>query len=160
MKESKSFFAEEMDERPPTPERKLWMAVIDRALKDYCLFFDQLQLSNQKEMLNIFDKSRQTGSKFNIKAIREFERLNWFLFCPSAEEFNLTFLSEQFFEDYEGVADTIRKVAKRQFKKNMNDAEALGLFPVIREQISLATAADTWIPAESYVLLRQKRYRN
>jgi len=27
---------------PETAERNLWFAVIERALKDYCFFFDQL----------------------------------------------------------------------------------------------------------------------
>jgi hypothetical protein len=51
-------------------------------------------------------------------------------------------------------------MAIAQFKKNFDEATKLGLFEELRAYVSQFTAVDTWTPAEDYVPLRQKRYRN
>jgi len=146
------------DEPIQTPERKLWMAVIERAMKDYCFFFDKLAAMHKAPGYSPYYKT--TTSSFNKRAIKELNRLRWFIFDKQAEEFNLTFLTEQFYEDSDGAAEHIRKVAKEQFKKNMDDAKTNKLFPEVREHISRFSSVDSWTAADEYVPLRLKRYTN
>lgn len=143
-----------------TPERNLWMAVIERAMKDFCFFFDKLNGSGKGQILN-YNPHHQYGTQsFNTRVIKELNRLRWFLFSNEMEPFNLAFLIDQFYDDSDGILLEIRKVAKNQFKKNFDEAAQLGLFPGVRQYVTQVTAIDTWTSADEYVPLRQKRYRN
>lgn len=155
------FFDNPYDEESiQTPERNLWMAVIERALKDFCFFFDKLMATGKGQILN-YNPYQQYGTKsFNVRVIKELNRLRWFLFSDEIEPFNLAFLIEQFYDNSDEILIEIRKVAKTQFKRNFEEAAKLGLFPGIRDYITQVTAIDTWTSADEYVPLRQKRYRN
>jgi hypothetical protein len=83
------------------PERILWLAVIERAIMDYC--FPALSLQK--------------------KDVRD---LDWFLFSPVAQEFNVTYICSYLF-DNEDAAKMIRKrvaalknssLAKDKFEKS------------------------------------------
>jgi hypothetical protein len=142
-----------------TPERNLWMAVVERALKDYCFFFDKLHSSSNGRMMTYRISANDNPSVMFTRTIKELNRLRWFLFCETPEPFNLIYLTELFYEDGAGMAANIREMASRQFRKNMLEAEQMNIFVDVREHISKFTSADKWSPAEEYVQLRHKRYK-
>lgn len=110
------------------PERELWFAVIERAVKDYAAFFDKA-LDAKKGLLGSYHFiAPRKSDNFCLKAIYELERLRWFLFSNEKEEFNLAFLAEQLYDDGSGVVTQIREEAKRLFLfglENSKDRESL-----------------------------------
>jgi hypothetical protein len=66
-----------------TPERALWLAVIERAMLDYCL---PTQSLSRKDVWD----------------------LTWFFFCEDQEQYNLSYICHQLF-DYPDAAEKIRK---------------------------------------------------
>jgi hypothetical protein len=142
-----------------TPERNLWFAVIERALKDYCFFFDKL-LSNGSGQLVRYDvMPLDDRNNFQIKAIYEFNRLRWFLFEKEPAHFNLTYLADQLYEDGSGAASSIRKEASKQFKLHFDHAEERGRFMGLIHYIKENTNVTRTESAEKESSLRYKRHR-
>lgn len=142
-----------------TPERNLWFAVIERALKDYCFFFDKLRSTNQGNLIHYESLSPNSRLDFNLRAIGEFNRLQWFFFDKEIQPFNLEYLSEQLYEDSAGNAGRIRKEAKEQFKRNFLQAEEAGRFVAITSYIRENTQIDKIVAADADSHLRYKRFR-
>jgi hypothetical protein len=142
-----------------TPERNLWFAVIERALKDYCFFFDKLGSSGTGNLIpyEIFDSDRK--NQFNIKAIYEFNRLRWFIFTKEPEPFNLEYLAEQLYDDGPGAASSIRKEAKEQFKLHFDQADKKGRFQAVLHYIKENTNVERSVSATQISRLRYKRHR-
>jgi hypothetical protein len=142
-----------------TPERNLWFAVIERALKDYCFFFDRLCNTGNGSLVvyeRLTDKHRQS---FNLQAIAELNRLRWFLFLKDSAQFNLTYLADQLYDDGEGAASSIRKAAKEQFKRHFIETELAGKFDAICAYVRDTIAIDRIESAPIESALRYKRYR-
>lgn len=97
------------------PERELWFAVIERAIKDYSSFFEKTLTTSKGTLGNYHFIAPRKSDNFCLKAIYELERLRWFIFSTEKEEFNLEYLAEQLYEDGRGVIAKIRKEAHRQF---------------------------------------------
>lgn len=148
------------DEEPicyETPERNLWFAVIERALKDYCFFFDRL-LNTGNGQLVTYDKV-SVNTNFHIKAIYEFNRLRWFIFDKEPAEFNLAYLADQLYDDGPGAASSIRKEASKQFKRHFDEAEERGRFMAVIHYIKENTNISNLQAADKESSLRNKRYR-
>ena len=142
-----------------TPERNLWFAVIERALKDYCFFFDKLKNKNQGNFIHYESLSHNSRLDFNIRAIGEFNRLQWFFFDRNAQPFNLEYLNEQLYEDGYGNADRIRKEAKEQFKRNFLQAEENNRFVAVTSYIRENTNIESTVAANVDSNLQHKRFR-
>jgi hypothetical protein len=141
-----------------SPERNLWFAVIERALKDYCFFFDKLMNTNGSRLIIYTDKDEDYQNVFTIKAIAELSRLRWFLFSREPEQFNLEYLAEQLYENGSGVAADIRKEASRQFKRHLEYAESLGRFQGVLYYIKESTGAYSHTAAAKTSRLKKKRH--
>ncbi len=151
--------AEDYHEAPETPERNLWFAVLERALKDYCFFFDKLVNTGNGHIIAYERMNDSMRQSFNLQAIAELNRLRWFIFDKEPQPFNLEYLAEQLYEDGEGAAQAIRKEAIKQFKRHFIEAETAGKFPVITAYIRSNIAVDKMQAAETESSLRFKRYR-
>ena len=142
-----------------SPERNLWFAVIEKAIKDYCFFFDLYferglaQLSCREE---ITPTSLQT---FNIKAVAELNRLRWFLFEKIPEEFNLQYLAIHLYEDGEGMADKLRAEIAQQFALHLKQVEEKNQFSYVLSYIKNNTKAHMALPSNDNSKLKKKRYR-
>lgn len=126
------------DEDPPsdeTPERNLWFAVIDRALKDYCFFFDKLLSTGSGKLIDSEKLAGKYNSAFTIKAITEFNKLKWFLFERTPKQFNLEYLSEQLYENPESMASHIRSEAEKRFREHLAEAERRNQFVALLRYI-------------------------
>lgn len=150
------------DEEPishETPERNLWFAVIERALKDYCFFFDKLLNTGTGHLIQYDSLTADNKNNFQIKAIYEYNRLRWFLFDREPAQFNLTYLADQLYEDGDGAASSIRKEALQQFKRHFNQAEERGQFMAIIHYIKENTNIMRLEAATKESSLRNKRHR-
>lgn len=115
-----------------TPEQTLWFAVIERAIKDYCNFFEKTKTTQEGNVGNYHFITPRKTDNFCLKAIFELERLRWFLFSKEKEEFNLEYLAEQLYEDGHGSAWKIRKEVHNKFVTCLNNAKDLeSLSPLI-----------------------------
>jgi len=142
-----------------TPERNLWFAVIERALKDYCFFFDKLLSNGSGQLVRYDNLSANSKNEFQIKAIYEFNRLRWFIFDKEPAHFNLTYLADQLYEDGDGAASSIRKEASKQFKLHFNQAEERGQFMGLMHYIKENTNVMRVEAATKESSLRNKRHR-
>lgn len=142
-----------------TPERNLWFAVIERALKDYCFFFNKLSSTGYGHLLNCESRSPMFPNDFNLKAIAEFNRLRWFLFEKEPHPFNLAYLTEQLYEDGDSAASCIRKQAVKQFKLHFITTEELGRFEAITSYIRQNIRISQSDAAEKESALRYKKFR-
>ena len=154
------FVMEEQGEFPTTPERELWLAVIERALKDYCFFFDKLLNTGNGQVIRYEQLKTAQRNVFNIKAIAEFNRLCWFLFEKASQPFNLQFLCDHLYDDSQGMTDYIRKQATQQFKLHFLQQEKKEQFVAILAFIKETTNVDEVHPASFVSSLKYKRYRN
>lgn len=149
-------------EEPPsneTPERNLWFAVIERALKDYCFFFNKLSNTGQGQLINCESRSPTFNNDFNLKAINEFNRLRWFLFEKEPLAFNLTYLTEQLYDDGDSAASCIRKQAIMQFKLHFLTIEEAGRFVAITSYVRQKIRIEPSQAAEKESTLRYKKFR-
>lgn len=141
------------------PERTLWLAVIERALKDYCFFFDRLEgLPHISIKRTFHEKVIDRKNVMYRKTIGELARLRWFLFEPQPVAFNLSYLIRELYED-DSLADEMRKQAKEQFKLQLDKVRAQGRFALIVKYVEENTNADKATPAAEESKLRYKRYR-
>jgi hypothetical protein len=142
-----------------SPERTLWLAVIERALKDYCFFFDRLQRYENCNNFRDIDRFQYNPkSRTHGNAVAEFERLRWFLFDLESTEFNLTYLSLVLY-DGDGFAYQIRQAANKYFKRHLDQTKEKGIFPHIIAYIVENSPADNASAASEESPLRFKRYR-
>ena len=141
------------------PERNLWLAVIERALKDYCFFFDKLCNSGSGQLVD-YNKLTYTGQyDFNLKAIGQFNRLRWFIYSKECKPFNLTYLANELYEDGDGIAGLIRSEASKQFRLHLQEFEEKNQFVAITHYIKENTTAADSEAAAKESTLRHKRYR-
>lgn len=142
-----------------TPERNLWFAVIERALKDYCFFFDRLLTTGTGNLIVYEGMDQEKRQTFNLKAIAELNRLRWFIFERELLEFNLQYLGEQLYEDGGSAVECIRAEAARQFKLHFITVEKTNRFPMICNYIRDTINVDKMQTATVESKLRYKRYR-
>lgn len=158
---SKRLYSNEETERLITesPERTLWLAVIERAMKDYCFFFDRLQrYENCNNFRDIDRFQHNPKSKSHGNAVAEFERLRWFIYDLQPIEFNLAYLSLVLYDD-EGFACQVRQAADAYFKRHLDETKAKGIFPYIVKHMVETSNVDAAVPAAKDSPLKFKRYR-
>lgn len=156
---TKSYKSDEEEAQLDIPERHLWMAVIERALKDYCFFFDKLCNTGSGQLVDFHRLSNIGQNDFNLKAIGQFNRLRWFIYSKEARPFNLTYLANELYEDGDGTAGLIRKEASKQFRLHLKEIEDKNQFVAIVSYIKTNTNAANSEAAEKESKLRHKRYR-
>lgn len=121
----------------PQPERFLWLAVVERALKDYCYFFDRLVGADQGDAI-LRNSKKYKGCKIGYnyrKVLREYDRLNWFIFQRLPEPFNLEYICQQLYEDGAGMAQSFRDEAKRSFNAHVIESQADTKFSLIMDYV-------------------------
>lgn len=114
-----------------SPERMLWLAVVERALKDYCFFFDRLTGADQGHRVmqsTISFKGSKRGYNLH-KARAEYQRLAWFMFDESQTPFNLEYICTQLYDDGNGVAQSFRAEAMKLLNRHITDSMAEFHFP-------------------------------
>lgn len=147
-------------EQASSPERTLWLAVIERALKDYCFFFDTVLRNNATADIEI-SPSALSNPKSAIyrKRIGEFRRLRWFLFNTDAQPFNLEYLIDILYEPDQDMLSKIRMRAAKMFKRHLDETREANRFPLLIKYIDENTGANKAKPDLYECPLRWKRYR-
>lgn len=125
------------------PEKNLWLAVIDRAVKDYCGFFDKLFLVGFKYGKFINAISRVESNLSIIQTMHELNRLRWFLFEEKPEPFNMQYIVECLYDDSSGMLSSMRKEITKKFNEHVDAIERLGTFPRLVHYIKNETTALT-----------------
>lgn len=137
-----------------SPEKQLWLAVVDRALKDYCFFFDKLFTYKLKDL----GANQVETNLAYYKTIQELHTLRWFLFSTKPQQFNMQYILENLYDDYDGIGKTIRSKAKQHFKAHVEEIQSKGRFPrLIKYILSETNALDPNIPAVE-VMYKDRRF--
>lgn len=151
--------ADHIDKNNETPERNLWIAVIERALKDYCFFFDRLVTTGNGQLIVYTNLDEVKRQNFNLQAIAELNRLRGWIFTRKPEPYNLQWLSDQLFDTSDSAADAIRREALKQFKLHFLQVEERNEFGFITHYIRNNVNIDGMPTAVQQSSLRFKRYR-
>lgn len=149
------FLEDDFASFPETPERNLWLAVIERAFKDYCFFFDKLEARHNHAFL----QKKTVGDYMKKKCIAEITRLRWFIFEKSQMPFNLQYLVTELYEDSDNVLSALRKSAREQFARHVSEKLEHPIFKPIIDHIVMHTDALHHQAATVESTLRYKRYR-
>jgi hypothetical protein len=142
-----------------TPERDLWMAVIERALKDYCFFFEKVLQTGNGHLIRYEGLSEHDARDFSMRCIAELSRLRWFLFDATPTPFNLEYLSNELYDDNGGMAQCIRKEAQKQFNLHVQSQQIAGRFPDVIKYVTENWQRDFSDAASKRSKLSYKRYR-
>jgi len=142
-------------EQPESAERNLWLAVIERALKDYCFFFDRIQ----EKGTSYLTKGCKGKVSSRNKCLHEISRLRWFLYGTPADTFNLEYLITEMYEDSDNVLESIRSHATSQFKRHILEQEGKGKFEALVSELGGFVPECSVAPAATESTLRQRRNR-
>lgn len=142
-----------------TPERDLWMAVIERALKDYCFFFEKVLQTGNGHLIRYEAMTEFESKDFAMRCIAELSRLRWFLFDATPIPFNLEYLSCELYDDDGGMAQCIRKEAQRQFNLHVQAQQEAGRFIDVIKYVQENWQRDFSDAASKRSKLSYKRYR-
>ena len=116
------------------PERTLWLAVVERALKDYCQFFTawerKLNVQNYTKKQRMW---KEDDPEFKRQALLEFKKLHEFIFDITPRPNNVEYIAEMLYDTK--IVDNFRQVAREQFLAHINEMEASGKFVDIIAQI-------------------------
>ena len=137
------------------PERTLWLAVIEKAIKDYCFFFDKLSGGPSDSLIGHYKMS----SRMYRKCVIELNRLHWFLFTKECTPWNLQYLVTILYENPDDVLACIRTAAREQFARHLAETELKNTYPQLILYIKNNTTAATHKSAPTESKLRYKRYR-
>lgn len=149
---------EQSDHDYVMPEKKLWLAVIDRAIKDYCWFFDKVCSSNNCNSLIGYKEEHHINAP---RILAELNRLQSFLFAEEPEEFNLSYLSEHLFDDPEGMSEYIRNQCRKLFLGHLRRVKEQGIYPhLIDFVINHVGKAEVLMSVPEYVMSHQRRSRS
>lgn len=142
-------------EQPESAERNLWLAVIERALKDYCFFFDRIQ----EKGTDYLTKGCKGKKSSRNKCLHEISRLRWFLYGIPAEPFNLEYLITELYDDSDNVLQSIRSHATSQFKRHILEQQDKGKFDALVSEMYGFVPECPIAPAATESTLRQRRNR-
>jgi hypothetical protein len=100
-----------------TGEYLLWVAIVDRAIWDFCTFADWYcqRLSHEYGR-----KRKQVSNTAEVAMLREYNVLSWFLFSERSEEFNLQWIAEHVFKCGDSICGDIRKRCEAGHKANLD----------------------------------------
>ena len=142
-------------EQPESAERNLWLAVIERALNDYCFFFDRIQ----EKGTDYLTKGCKGKKSSRNKCLHEISRLRWFLYGIPAEPFNLEYLITELYDDSDNVLQSIRSHATSQFKRHILEQQDKGKFDALVSEMYGFVPECSVAPAATESTLRQRRNR-
>lgn len=118
-----------------TPEYLLWVAVVDRAISDFCAFAEWYR----HRVAHAASKTKKRASTSEIAIIRELSVLEWFLFDRQPRECNLQWIAENVFNCGTGICDDIRQRCLQGHKANLDrhagDPQFARLFALYEERI-------------------------
>lgn len=99
------------------PEYLLWVAIVDRAIYDFCTFADWYcqRLSHEYGR-----KRKHVSNTAEIAMLRELSILEWFLFDTVPQPYNLQWIAEQVFNCGDSVCDKIRAKCEAGHKANID----------------------------------------
>lgn len=100
-----------------TPEYLLWVAVVDRAIYDFCTFAEWY---NARVTHTAFKKPKKRSNTPEISMMRELSALQWFIFDPMPREYNLQWIAENVFSCGAGICDEIRRRCIKGHKANLD----------------------------------------
>lgn len=100
-----------------TPEYLLWVAVVDRAIWDFCTFADWYCQRLTHEYCR---KRKRVSNTPEVAMIREYNSLLWFLFDTRPQEFNLQWISEHVFSCGPGLCEGVRRRCVAGHKANLD----------------------------------------
>ena len=141
------------------PEKNLWLAVVDRAVKDYCGFFDKLFMVgfSHGKFLNVVGRIESNLSI--IQTMYELNRLRWFLFEENPEPFNMQYIMESLYDNHEGMLSCMRKEITKKFNDHVDAVERLGKFPRLIHYIKNDTTALTEGSLRREQAVKRKKYQ-
>jgi hypothetical protein len=156
--------------RPPTyeygesyldaesPEQAFWRAVIDRAVKDYCFFFDMMEAyknhrppSEHKELVGY------KRDRLYLRSVSEFKVLRWFLFSDEMEQYNMKYIFHNFFNS-PGGEDAIRRYAAKHFQEHMKKMRAQDRYKAVLDYLN-ANIHETVDDSIQCTLMRSHKFR-
>lgn len=123
------------------PERTLWLAVISRAMRDYCFFFDRLSSEDYSPPYTA-KGSRKSYTTLYHKAIAEFSRLRFWFNNPNPHPFNLVYIGHMLYEDGDGFAECIRKQAHAFLAAHLEEVEKENKYPELLKHFRQFIASD------------------
>ena len=141
------------------PEKNLWLAVVDRAVKDYCGFFDKLFMVgfSHGKFLNVVGRIESNLSI--IQTMYELNRLRWFLFEENPEPFNMQYIMESLYDNHEGMLSCMRNEITKKFNDHVDAVERLGKFPRLIHYIKNDTTALTEGSLRREQAVKRKKYQ-
>jgi hypothetical protein len=107
------------------PEKRLWLAVIDRAIKDYVGFFYKISGNNSNNSILGY-KCDNTMSV--PRCLAELTRLEDFFFCEEPKEFNLVYLADFLFDEPDGMVSSIQKCVTKDFQTHCETMKQQGKY--------------------------------
>jgi hypothetical protein len=127
------------EEQKLSPEKALWLAVIERGIRDYCFYFEWIQ--QHRMNCDIAQHERFYGNHRNafvLKTIGEYNRLCWFMFSEDSTPYNLSYIFEMLDGD-DDMLENIRLLSKKQFKLHLDKIQEANMFPRVIEHILQTT---------------------
>jgi hypothetical protein len=118
-----------------TPEKALWLAVIERGMRDYCFYFEWIQ---QHRMSHDAGQQERLYSphrtNYAIKSISEYNKLRWFVFSDKPREYNMIYIFEMI-DGSDALLAEMRRLCKAQFKLHLDKVKEAGMFPFIVQHV-------------------------
>lgn len=142
-----------------SPEYLLWIAVVDRAIYDFCTFADWYCQRLTREYGR---RRKHISNTAEIAMLRELSILECFLFNPVPEPYNLQWIGEHVFSCGAGVCDNIRARCEAGHKANLDVyATSDKLDPLIKlyEQRKKRKVTPTSVEDIDITLLARPRLR-
>ncbi len=130
-------------------EHQLWVAVLDRAIMDYTMFFDY-----------VVTRMRNTNCNSRIRRnvrngmMRELDSLRWFFFDENILPYNLTWIADHCFDGDCDFLDKVRKRVQEKHYSNLMQYERLPEFELLIQQYKELGYATKIIKVEAHKKLR------
>lgn len=110
------------DDPRHAPERTLWVAVVERAMRDYCWYLSSSDLMRGFSWGMGRKHFPQPGQPEYQKLLRNYRHLRWFLFEKKAIPYNLTYIYNNFLEDSGGI-QRVRRYCIRYHAEHLKSVE-------------------------------------
>lgn len=144
------------DEPMHGPERGLWVAVVERAMRDYCWYLQSSDLMrgfSWAEDRSFFPVKGQNEHK---KLIRDYRVLRWFLFSKKPAPYNLEYIYTNFLEDFGGIAN-VRRYCSTYHKAHLESLDGNPKYTDIIADLRAMSGRDKPDPTIKIDELRPRR---
>ena len=137
------------------PEKRLWLAVIDRAIKDYIGFFYKISANTSNNSILGYKCDNDMSVP---RCMAELTRLEDFFFAAEPKEFNLVYLADFLFDDPDGMVSSIRKCVTKDFHTHCQAMRESGKFTSVIDFI-LQNARDPMVDWVEISRKYDRRYK-